>query len=132
MTPGVSKSKCGQSDEYRSWLSALIMSKVHCSALRLLVSSGWLVYQQDDRMYSLGSFLSNGASDWRIMNWSSSRCIRNGTQASPLSTHRLFSPGNLSGIPDSIQFVICTMLHQTKPSACMPRNVSIVASDGSC
>ena len=35
------------------------------------------------RMYSLGFFLSSGHSDGRIMYSWSSRCIRNGIQASP-------------------------------------------------
>ena len=61
-------------------------------------------------MYSLGIFFSAGASDERIMYSLSKRCIMNGTQARPLSTHSTFSFGNRSGSPLTIQLAICTML----------------------
>src|SRR3954468_10716161 len=41
---GRSKSKCGQSVAKRSCVSALIMSNVHSSALRLVASMGCVVY----------------------------------------------------------------------------------------
>ena len=47
----------------------------------------------------------------------SSRCIRNGTQASPLSIQIDFSLGKRSGMPFTTQLVMCTMLNQVKPSA---------------
>src|SRR6267142_4052026 len=47
-------------------------------------------------------------------------------------THSVLSFGNRSGIPFRTQLVIWTMLHQTKPSACMPRKRLTVASEGSC
>jgi hypothetical protein len=56
-------------------------------------------------MYSLGSRLSIGASQVRIWYSWSSRCIRNGIQASPLSIHSTFSFGNRSGNPLMIQLV---------------------------
>ena len=62
------------------------------------------------RMYSLGFLLSAGASDERIMNSLSKRCIMKGTQASPLSTHNTLSFGNRSGRPLVIQLARCTML----------------------
>src|SRR5713226_6166620 len=132
MTDGRSKSKCGQSDENNSWVSALIISMVTCNAFMLLVSIGCVVYQQCSRMYSLGTRLSSGASDGRIRYWSSRRCMRNGTQASPLSTQIDFNFGKRSGMPLQIQLVMWTMLHHTKPSACMPRKRLMVASDWSC
>src|SRR5216683_5910083 len=131
MTDGRSKSKCGQSDANNSCVSALIISMVTCNAFMLLVSIGCVVYQQCSRIYSLGTRLSIGASDGRIRYWSSSRCIRNGTQASPLSTQIDFSFGKRSGIPLQIQLVMWTMLHHTNPSACMPRKRLMVASEGS-
>ncbi len=48
----------------------------------------------------------------------SSRCIRNGTQASPLSIQIVLSCGKRSGMPFTIQLVRCSMLCQVKPSAC--------------
>ena len=77
-------------------------------------------------MYSLGLRLSSGASDVRIMNSLSSRCIRNGTQASPLSIQIVLSFGNRSGMPLISQLVMCSMLHQVKPRLCtaMKRLVS--------
>ena len=54
------------------------------------------------------------------MNSLSSRCIRNGTQASPLSIQIVFSFGKRSGMPLTSQLVMCSMLHQEKPSACTP------------
>src|SRR5271163_4397963 len=82
-------------------------------------------------MYSLGSRRSCGASDGRIMYPSSSRCIRNGTQASPLSTQIGLSLGKRSGMPVRIQLVAWIMFDQTKHSACMPRKRLMVASEGS-
>ena len=61
-------------------------------------------------MYSLGRRLSSGASDERIMYSESSRCIRNGTQASPLSIQSSFSFGKRSGSPLMIQLVRWIML----------------------
>ena len=57
-------------------------------------------------MYSLGSRFRSGASDDRIRYSWSSRCIRNGTQASPLSIQSTFSFGKRSGIPLMIQLVM--------------------------
>src|SRR5262249_6174458 len=37
MVDGRSKSKCGQSEANRSWVSALIISRVHCSAFWLVI-----------------------------------------------------------------------------------------------
>ena len=61
-------------------------------------------------MYSLGLRLSSGASEERIMYSESSRCIRNGIQASPLSIHITLSLGKRSGSPFMIQFVMWMML----------------------
>ena len=56
----------------------------------------------------------------------SSRCIRNGIQASPLSIQIVLSFGKRSGMPFTTQLVMCSMLCQAKPSACtaMKRLVS--------
>ena len=48
----------------------------------------------------------------------SSRCIRNGIQASPLSIQIDLSFGKRSGMPFTTQLVMCTMLNKVKPSAC--------------
>ena len=61
---------------------------------------------QGERMYSLGKRLSAGASHERIMYSWSSRCIRNGTHARPLSTQTCLSLGNRSGNPLMIQLVM--------------------------
>ena len=57
------------------------------------------------RMYSLGFFLSSGHSDGRIMYSWSSRCIRNGTQASPDSIQITGSLGKRSPMPFTTQLV---------------------------
>src|SRR6202023_3378624 len=69
------------------------------------------------RMYSLGFFLSTGASEGRIMYSWSSRCIRNGTQARPDSIQTTGSFGKRSPMPLMTQFVQCNTLYQVKPSA---------------
>ena len=61
-------------------------------------------------MYSLGSFLSSGHSDGRIMYSLSSRCIRNGTQATPPSIHIVLSFGKRSKMPLMTRLVMCRML----------------------
>src|SRR5579883_1243180 len=101
---GRSKSQCGQSDANSSCVLALIASNVASVSFKFERSSGWLV-KYISWMYSLGRRLSSGASDDRIIYSESSRCIRNGTQASPLSIHTTFSFGNRSGSPLMIQFV---------------------------
>ena len=77
-------------------------------------------------MYSLGRRLSSGASDVRFTYSWSSRCIRNGTQARPLSTHTTLRSGKRSGSPLMIQFVRCTTLQWTKDRACTDRKRFIV------
>ena len=57
-------------------------------------------------MYSLGSLFSIGASQDRIWYSWSSRCIRYGIQASPLSIQSTFSFGKRSGSPLMIQLVM--------------------------
>ena len=52
------------------------------------------------------------------MNSWSSRCIRNGTQASPPSIQITGSLGKRSPSPLVIQLVMCRMLKNGKPSAC--------------
>ena len=47
-----------------------------------------------------------GASEERIMYSLSSRCIMNGSQASPLSIHSTFSFGKRSGSPLMTQLVM--------------------------
>ncbi len=44
----------------------------------------------------------------------SSRCIRNGIQASPLSIQIVLSRGKRSGMPFTIQLVRCSMLCQAE------------------
>ena len=61
----------------------------------------------------------------------SRRCIRNGTQANPLSIQRVFSFGKRSGIPFSTQFVMWIMLQKLNPSACTEMNLFNCASDES-
>src|ERR1700759_2385697 len=73
------------------------------------------------RIYSLGFFLSSGASDGRSMYSWSSFCIRNGTQARPDSIHTTGSFGKRSPIPLITQFDRLTILYQEKPSACAVR-----------
>ena len=101
---GRSKSQCGQSEANNSCVSAWIASSVASVSLRFERSSGWLVKYMS-AMYSLGRRLSSGASDDRIMYSESSRCIRNGTHASPLSIHSTLSLGKRSGSPLMIQLV---------------------------
>ena len=48
----------------------------------------------------------------------SSRCIRNGIQASPLSIQTVLRRGKRSGMPFTTQLVRWSMLCQAKPSAC--------------
>src|SRR5579863_744794 len=86
------KSQCGQSDENSSWLSALTASNVASVSFKLLVSSGCEV-KNISRMYSLGRRFKSGASELRIRYSLSSRCIRNGTQARPLSIQITLSFG---------------------------------------
>ena len=64
----------------------------------------------EERGMPLGFFLSNGASEVRIMYSLSSRCIMKGTQANPFSIQRIFSLGNSSGMPLMTIFVRCTRL----------------------
>ena len=73
-------------------------------------------------MYSHGSFLRAGHSDVRIMYSLSKRWIMNGIQASPLSSQITLSFGKRSGSALMIQLAMCTMLYQTKPSACTEMN----------
>ena len=80
-------------------------------------------------MYSPGSFFSPGHSDERIMYSLSSRWIMNGSQASPLSIQISLSLGKRSGSAFSTQFVMCTMLYQTKPSAWTEMNLFIIPID---
>src|SRR5262249_46736926 len=115
---GRSKSQCGQSDANNSWVSALIAAKVASVRFILERSSGWLV-KYISLIYSLGGLRSSGASDERIMNSEPSRCMRNGTQASPLSIQITLSRGKRSGSPLISQLVRCTRLKWTNDSACM-------------
>ena len=57
------------------------------------------------------------------MNSLSSRCIRNGTQASPLSTQHGLQLGETLRHPVQSQLVMCSMLNQVKPSACTAMNL---------
>ena len=61
----------------------------------------------------------------------SSLCMRNGSQARPLSIQMVFRRGKRSGIPFTTQFVMCTMLCQTNPSAWTPMKRLVNASDSS-
>ena len=83
-------------------------------------------------MYSLGGRLRSGASDERMKYSLSSRCIMNGTQASPLSIQITGSSENRSDRPSSTQFVMCTMLQSTNEIACTPMNRSIWLVHSSC
>src|SRR5713101_4639087 len=82
-------------------------------------------------MYSLGRRLSSGHSDVRIMYSESSRCMRKGTQASPLSIQITLSLGKRSGMPLSTQLVMWIMLKCTNDSECMPIKRLICANEGS-
>jgi len=54
-------------------------------------------------------------------SWSR-RCIAKGTQARPDSIQIVFSPGNRSGMPLTIQLVRCVRLHVTNDIECTERN----------
>ena len=68
-------------------------------------------------MYSLNFIFNIGASLLRMRYSLSKRCIMNGTQARPDSIQMIFSFGKRSGKPFMIQFAMCIMLWNTKPSA---------------
>ena len=61
----------------------------------------------------------------------SSRCITNGTQASPLSIQITLSLGKRSGRPLSTQLVMWIMLKCANDNACMPMKRLSCANDGS-
>ena len=121
ITVGRSKSQCGQSDAYSSWVGALIDSNVASNSFMLVRSIGWQV-KNISAMYSLGRRLRWGASDERIRYSLSSRCCMNGTQASPDSIHSTGSLGKRSGRPLMIQLVRWTILHNTNEMACIEMN----------
>src|ERR1700728_5123488 len=125
MRAGTSKSQCGQSEEYSSCVSAWTALNVASSRCGIVTSSGCDV-KYISEIYSLGNRFSSGASDCRIRYSWSSRCIMNGTQASPLSIQINFSFGNLSGRPLMIQLARWVMLQVTKDIECTERNRVII------
>ena len=60
----------------------------------------------------------------------SSRCIRNGIQASPLSIQIVLRRGKRSGMPFTTQLVRCSMLCQVKPSACTAMKRLVIDEPG--